>query len=87
VVASLEGEVLGLEEAEQLVRLGVGLLRRRQILRSAAGVVRIGTHPHAEELLEYYARSLVLLPDRTRANESQTALSPPIPPAPRPVSG
>jgi glycerol-3-phosphate O-acyltransferase len=87
VVASLEGEVLGLEEAEQLVRLGVVLLRRRQILRSAAGVVRIGTHPHAEELLEYYARSLVLLPDRTRANESQRALSQPIPPAPRPVSG
>jgi glycerol-3-phosphate O-acyltransferase len=62
VVASLEGEVLGLEEAEQLVRLGVGLLRRRRLLDGAGGVVRIGSHPHAEELLEYYARSLAVLP-------------------------
>jgi hypothetical protein len=61
VVASLEGEVLGLEEAEQLVRLGVGLLRRRRLLHGAGGVVRIGSHPHAEELLEYYARSLAVL--------------------------
>src|SRR5437868_1986968 len=84
VVASLEGEVLGLEEAEQLVRLGVKLLRRRRLLRSAEGVVRIGSHPHAEELLEYYARSLAVLPDRTGADESQMSL--PIPPASRPVS-
>jgi len=62
VVASLEGEVLGLEEAEEVVRLGVQLLRRRRLLRTSAGVVRLGTHPHAEELLEYYARSLALLP-------------------------
>jgi hypothetical protein len=62
VVASLEGEVLGLEEAEQLVRLGVGLLRRRRLLQGGGGVVRIGSHPHAEELLEYYARSLAVLP-------------------------
>jgi glycerol-3-phosphate O-acyltransferase len=87
LVASLEGEVLGLEEAEQLVRLGVGLLRRRGLLRSAAGVVRIGSHPHAEELLEYYARSLVLLADRIRANDLQTAVSQPIPAASRPLSG
>ena len=84
LVASLEGEVLGLEEAEQLVRLGVKLLRRRRLLRSAEGVVRIGSHPHAEELLDYYARSLAVLPDRTGANESQMSL--PIPPASRPVS-
>ena len=80
------GEEFEPQLAEQLVRLGVGLLRRRRVLRSAGGVVRIGSHPHAEELLEYYARSLAVLFDRTRVNESQTPLSQPIPPASRPVS-
>jgi len=85
VVASLEGEVLGLEEAEQLVRLGVKLLRRRRLLSSGDGMVRIGSHPHAEELLDYYARSLALLPDRTPMNDSQLSQSGI--PASRPVSG
>jgi glycerol-3-phosphate O-acyltransferase len=61
LVASLTTEVLGLEEAEQLVRLGTRLLRRRGLVRTAGGVVHIGSHPHAVELLEYYARSLAVL--------------------------
>jgi glycerol-3-phosphate O-acyltransferase len=54
----LEGDVLALEEAEEIARLGIERLARRGAAISAGGAVRVGSHPHALELLEYYARSL-----------------------------
>jgi len=49
------------EEAEEIVRIGVERLSRRRAVVSAGGGVRVGPHPHAVELLEYYARSLAVL--------------------------
>jgi len=57
----LEADVLALEEAEEIVRIGVERLSRRRAVVSAGGGVRVGPHPHAVELLEYYARSLAVL--------------------------
>ena len=60
-LARLESDVLALEEAEEIVRIGVERLSRRGIAVAAGDAVRVGTHPHALELLEYYARSLAAL--------------------------
>jgi hypothetical protein len=60
-LARLEADVLAMEEAEEIVRIGVERLARRKAAVSAGGAVRIGPHPHAVELLEYYARSLAVL--------------------------
>ncbi len=60
-LARLEADVLSLEEAEEIVRIGVERLSRRGALASSGAAVRIGAHPHALELLEYYARSLAVL--------------------------
>ncbi len=60
-LARLEGEVLLLEEAEQIVQLALERLQRRGALSLRDGKVVIGAHPHAAELLEYYARSLAAL--------------------------
>jgi glycerol-3-phosphate O-acyltransferase len=57
----LEGEVLATEEAEQIVSLGLERLTQRLLLRLENGRIRLGQHPHATDLLEYYARSLALL--------------------------
>jgi glycerol-3-phosphate O-acyltransferase len=60
-LARLESEVLATEEAEQIVRLGLERLAHRRALRCEDGRVRLGSHPHATDLLEYYARSLAAL--------------------------
>jgi glycerol-3-phosphate O-acyltransferase len=60
-LARLEADVLALEEAEEIARIGVERLSRRGAAVSAGGAVRVGPHPHAVELLEYYARSLSML--------------------------
>jgi glycerol-3-phosphate O-acyltransferase len=60
-LARLETDLLAGEEAEQIVRLGLERLVRRRVLARTGTQVRAGDHPHARELLEYYARSLALL--------------------------
>jgi glycerol-3-phosphate O-acyltransferase len=60
-LARLEGDLLALEEAEKIVRLGVERLARRRVAVVSGARVRIGSHPHATGLLEYYARSLAVL--------------------------
>jgi glycerol-3-phosphate O-acyltransferase len=73
----LEGDVLALEEAEQIVRLGLERLARRGALRLEAGRVSPGAHPHARELLDYYARSLAALDDSpARAALAEPAAAP-----------
>jgi len=54
----LESDVLAGEEAEQLTRLGLERLTQRKALSLRDGRVSIGSHPHARDLLAYYARSL-----------------------------
>ncbi len=73
-LARLEADVLALEEAEEIVRIGVERLSRRKIVASAGAAVRVGAHPHALELLEYYARSLAVL-DEAPATQTRTAVS------------
>ena len=60
-LARLEGDVLELEEAEEIARLGLERLAQRKAISRDQGEVRLGAHPHAAELLEYYARSLAAL--------------------------
>jgi glycerol-3-phosphate O-acyltransferase len=60
-LASLEGELLAGEEAEEIVRLGLERLRQRRALGVEDGRIRAGSHPHAADLLSYYARSLAVL--------------------------
>jgi hypothetical protein len=60
-LARLETDLLAGEEAEQIVRLGLERLVRRRVLARTGTQVRAGDHPHARELLEYYARSLAVL--------------------------
>ena len=59
----LEADMLALEEAEEIVRLGLERLGRRGAAVTAGGAVRVGPHPHALDLLEYYSRSLAVLDD------------------------
>lgn len=70
-LARLEGDVLELEEAEEIVRLGLERLSQRKAIVRRDGAVRIGTHPHAAELIEYYARSLAALDQEPRPQERQ----------------
>ena len=60
-LARLEGEMLAGEEAEEIARLGLERLVRRRALGLAGGRVARGAHPHARDLLAYYARSLAAL--------------------------
>ena len=62
----LETDVLAGEEAEQLVRIGLERLCQRGALNELGGLVTLGSHPHATELLEYYARSLAALDEERR---------------------
>jgi glycerol-3-phosphate O-acyltransferase len=73
-LARLEADVLALEEAEEIVRIGVERLSRRRALVSSEAAVRVGAHPHALELLEYYARSLAVL-DAAPAAQPMPAVS------------
>jgi len=73
-LARLEADVLALEEAEEIVRIGVERLSRRRIAASAGAAVRVGTHPHALELLAYYSRSLAVL-DASSAAQALPAAS------------
>src|SRR5713226_4945695 len=66
-LARLEADVLSLEEAEEIVRIGVERLSRRRAVAASGAAVRIGAHPHALELLEYYARSLAVLDEAPAA--------------------
>jgi glycerol-3-phosphate O-acyltransferase len=54
----VESEVLESEEAEQIVRIGLERLCQRHALQTMGGLVTLGSHPHATELLQYYARSI-----------------------------
>ena len=54
----LESDVLAGEEAEQIARLGLERLVQRKALALRDGRVTAGPHPHAREILHYYARSL-----------------------------
>lgn len=54
----LEDDLLAGEEAEEIVRLGLQRLVQRGALAAREGRVGPGRHPHAGELLAYYARSL-----------------------------
>ncbi len=60
-LARLEGDVLLLEEAEEIVHLALERLQRRGALEVRDGKVFLGAHPHATDLLDYYARSLAAL--------------------------
>ena len=72
----LEGEVLSGEEAEQIARLGLERLTQRQALKVSGGRVTLGPHPHARELLNYYARSLAeLSAGRSRSSAPTGTLS------------
>src|SRR5712671_2269877 len=57
----LEGDLLAGEEAEEILRLGLERLTRRRVLARSAGRIQEGRHPHARDLLAYYARSLAVL--------------------------
>ena len=72
-LARLEADVLALEEAEEIVRIGVERLSRRKVVVPAGAAVRVGAHPHALELLEYYARSLAVLDAASAAQAMPTA--------------
>ena len=60
-LARLEGDLLAGEEAEEIVRLGLERLVRRGALSLRADGLRTGSHPWADDLLAYYARSLAVL--------------------------
>jgi glycerol-3-phosphate O-acyltransferase len=60
-LARFEGELLSSEEAEQIVSIGLEHLGRRGVLSLEGRRIRLGSHAHAGELLEYYARSLAAL--------------------------
>jgi len=70
----LEADLLSLEEAEEIVRIGIERLSRRGVVASSGAAVRVGAHPHAVELLEYYARSLAVL-DEAPAAQPMPAVS------------
>jgi len=57
----LEADLLAGEEAEEILRLGLERLMRRRVLARSAGRIQEGRHPHARDLLAYYARSLAVL--------------------------
>ena len=57
----VESDVLASEEAEQIVRIGLERLCKRRALSQHDGRIKLGDHPHARELLEYYSRSLAAL--------------------------
>jgi glycerol-3-phosphate O-acyltransferase len=71
----LEDDLLAAEEAEEIVRLGLSHLALRKVLRLRDGRIEPGSHPHARDLLAYYARSLDGPGDRTHASppEAQVA--------------
>ena len=69
--------MLASEEAEEIVRLGLERLVQRGALSLRRGRVGAGTHPHASELLAYYARSLAVLEQQvSRRPEAQLGLMP-----------
>src|SRR6185503_10525896 len=68
----LEGDVLAGEEAEQIVRLGLERLTQRRALHLHGGRVELGPHPHARDVLQYYARSLPAL-DEVTADRSRSS--------------
>ena len=59
-LARLEADLLSTEEAETIVRLGLERLLSRGALKLSDKRIEPGAHPHADELLNYYARSLAL---------------------------
>ena len=75
-LARVEADVLALEEAEEIVRIGIERLARRRILVSSGSAVRVGAHPNALELLEYYARSLAALEATSAAQALSMASAP-----------
>ena len=76
-LSRVEAEVLASEEAEEIVRLGLERLVQRGALSLRRGRVGAGTHPHASELLAYYARSLAVLEQQvSRRPEAQLGLMP-----------
>ena len=60
-LARLEGELLDLDEAEAIARLGVSNLAGRGLLSLSGDRVALGKVEHAQEVLLYYARSLSAL--------------------------
>src|SRR5437764_1419020 len=73
----LEADVLASEEAEQIVRLGLERLVQRGALSVRSGRVLRGPHPHASELLAYYASSLAVLEQQaSRRPEAQFGVAP-----------
>jgi len=56
----LEGELLASEEDEAIVRLGAEHLERRGVIALRDGAVAVDPSPRAQELLDYYARSLAV---------------------------
>jgi glycerol-3-phosphate O-acyltransferase len=77
-LARLEGDLLASEEAEQVVQLGLERLARRGALSVRDGQVSPGRHPHARDLLLYYARSIDRPGERSDARplEAQRAARP-----------
>ena len=70
----LETDLLAADEAEEIVRLGLAHLLRRRVLSRQGGRLRTGAHPHARELLQYYARSLAVLEAVSSRPSSRTAV-------------
>ncbi len=56
--ALLEGELVGIEESETIVRLGVERLVRRRILRRNGDRIVLEDSQRARELIAYYKRSI-----------------------------
>jgi glycerol-3-phosphate O-acyltransferase len=76
-LARLESELLAGEEAEQIVRLGLERLAQRRALAWEDGRIHAGSHPHAADLLAYYARSLAVLEQAAAVAEEAKAASRP----------
>jgi glycerol-3-phosphate O-acyltransferase len=71
-----EGELLSSEEAEEIVRLGLERLVQRRALTRTGGRIRRGSHPRADDLLLYYARSLAEPGQPSVRTEAQVSTPP-----------
>ncbi|HXN15274.1 MAG TPA: hypothetical protein VN878_02785, partial [Usitatibacter sp.] len=60
-LARLDADLLALEEAESILRLGVERLARRKVLRREGERIRVAGGERASDLVRYYARSLAAL--------------------------
>jgi len=73
-LARLDADLLALEEAESILRLGLERLARRKVLRREGERIRVAGGERASDLLRYYALSLAALDQiEPRAAEADRA--------------